>query len=255
MPGGCYKDPETHHLGCRVPDYTCPAGVTGYQCLGDRRIDCAANGVAWDHDDCSQSKSLYAQPRYCVPNPGGPILECGYTSESCTTPGEVRCLETGTVICRNSVWQGFVPSREIGQSVCDASGIRYDEYQCLHRGYAWCEADQVRRCEKCFGADNDQGGYEDLCVGLTTIAQCEPGACVSLYDGEAFPAWITGCSQPAAECSAAGQSVCIDNRPGYCVAEGVVALDRPCPEIFDVTPTCRVDPGQVDAGVRAVACR
>jgi len=260
MAGGCYKDPSTGQLGCRVPDYTCPSGVTGYQCLGDRRIDCAANGVTWDYGDCSENTSanrtMYTEQdisRHCVQNPGGAILGCGYTNQPCANPGQVQCIAEGTVVCRDSVWQGFVPDRVVH---CDPSSIRYDEPNCTDAAYSWCEEDQVRRCTRCVSYPNVQGTYEYLCVGLTTIAQCEPGACFSHYRNESqtFPDWISGCTQPAAECVTAGQSICIENRPGYCVAAGTVALDRDCRAIFADTPICETTTGSPDAGVPGARC-
>jgi hypothetical protein len=181
------------------------------------------------------------------------MLACGYTNESCATPGEVRCLGDGTVVCRDSVWQAFVPSSIAGQSLCDASSIRYDMWSCSNVGFSWCEADQVRRCDKCISYDV-QGTYEYLCVAFTTIAQCEPGACSTHVDESRIPGWITGCSQNAVECSAAGQTVCMSNRPGYCLAEGVVALDRSCSEIWDVTPVCAVKVSSADPTLNHATC-
>lgn len=242
QPGGCYEDPKTHDVGCRVPDYTCPEGVTGYQCLGERRIECE-NGVAWDHDDCSQYITPDAPAHHCVENPGGEILACGYTNERCTTPGEVRCLGQGTVICRDSVWQGFVPSSAVGQKVCDASSIRYDMGWCSTRASTWCEADAVWLCDNCVDYEVAREPAEDLCVGFTKLAQCEPGTCVR-HPNDRFPNLVTGCQESAVECLYADQPVCIGDRPGYCVAAGVVALDRPCSELWDLTPICKatVDP-------------
>lgn len=253
MPGGCYKNPATGGVGCRVPNYICPEGVTGYQCLAERRIECGANGVAWDHNDCSQYIIPDAPPRHCVENPGGEILACGYTNERCATPGEVRCLGEGTVVCRDSVWQAFVPSAKVGQSVCDASSVRYDMLGCSHVDFTWCEEDQVRRCDRCVDY-RIQGTDEYLCASFTSLVQCEPGACSSHYDDSGFPEWLTGCSQDAVECSAAGQSVCIGDRPGYCLAEGVVAVDRRCSEIWDVTPTCEMNLSSVDPKLDRVTC-
>jgi hypothetical protein len=242
MPGGCYIGPQKGG-GCRVPDYTCPSGVTGYQCLGDRRIQCGVDGTAWDYHDCSQDTTQGAPTRHCVENPEGEMLACGYTNKACATPGEVRCLGEGSVVCRDSVWQGYVPSTAVGQSACDASSIRYNMGWCSTRDSTWCEADEVRLCDKCVV----YGDYESLCVEFTVLAQCEPGAC-SGHGNDVFPSHLTGCRQSAAECSSAGQPVCIADRPGYCVEPGVVALDRPCSEIFELTPICKTHVDKTDPG-------
>jgi hypothetical protein len=245
MPGGCKAGNDFGYKGgvsCRVPNYTCPAGVTGYQCLGERRVKCEGNGAARDYGDCSQHTIPNAPPRHCVENPGGEILFCGYTSERCTTPGEVRCLGDGTVVCQDSVWRRFVPSAVVGQSVCDASKIRYDMGWCSTSESTWCQSDEVRLCDKCVdyrSPEIDTG--EQLCVASTRLAQCDPGACFSHSNGWGFPKVLTGCAKSAPECSSASQNICAGDRPGYCVAPGVVILDRPCSEIWNLRPNCEVN--------------
>jgi hypothetical protein len=242
MPGGCYKNVATGSIHCIVPKHTCPVGATGYQCLGDRRIDCATDGLAWDEGDCTWSAGPDAPSLHCVPNLGGEALPCGYTTEQCTTPDEIRCMGNGTVICRDSVWQAYVPSASAGQAVCDASKIRYTTCESgnVTGEFTWCEGDQVLRCDECVGYSDAQTKGETLCVAFTKLAQCEPGACIS-HDNNGFPSTIAGCKEPASECSSAGQIVCRGDRPGYCVTKGIVALARPCSEIWAVTNACELD--------------
>lgn len=181
----CYKDPRTGTFGCHVAEYTCPAGSTGYQCHGNRRIDCSSSGVAWDLGDCTGAAGSGAPTMTCVPNPGGKTLPCGYTTEKCTTPDEVRCLGNGVVVCRESVWQAYVPNTTTGQSTCDASKIRYGRCKAGSNAQydSWCEGDQVLHCDRCVlyrDAQTDQ----HLCVAFTAVATCQPGDRVSDLDEE-----------------------------------------------------------------------
>jgi hypothetical protein len=254
MPGGCYKDSKSKYGAyCRVPLYTCPAGVTGYRCLEDRRIYCEANGVARDHDDCSTWPNDPSAPElHCVEDPAGGLPGCGYTTERCTTPGDVMCLGNGTVECgQDFLWQSFVPSTAAGQSVCDASKIRYR--YCVNRDPTgptadatddtWCEGDQIVRCDKCVEYSGQPNNSIRLCVSFTAIASCQPGTCTSSSnDVWVTPMRITGCQEPAPECTAEGQFICRGERPGYCSAPAVVALDRPCSEIWSLSRACEIDP-------------
>jgi hypothetical protein len=173
-PGNCYGNPRTGTSGCSVPGYTCPAGTTGYQCHGDRRIDCLSGGVAWDLGVCNWSAGPGAPSMTCVPNPGGEVLPCGYAAEKCTTPGEVRCLGNGAVVCRESVWQAYVPNTTTGQSVCDASTIRYGRCTAGSepRYDSWCEGEQVLHCDRCVQY-SDEWTYQHLCVAFSVVATCQ----------------------------------------------------------------------------------
>jgi hypothetical protein len=254
MPGGCYNDP-TSKLGayCRVPLYTCPAGVTGYRCLEDRRIYCEANGVARDEGDCSTwPHDPAGPPLHCVEDPAGGMPGCGYTTERCTTLDEVMCLGDGTVECgKDFLWQSYVPSSATGQSVCDASKIRYTD--CVTRNPAyptfvpedrtWCEGDQIVRCDKCVEYSGRPNNSIRVCASVVAIASCEPGTCISGINKDASgpPSRITGCREPAPECTEAGQVFCRGDRPGYCSEPGFAALDRPCSQIHSHTQACSVD--------------
>jgi hypothetical protein len=242
MPGGCSMDPRTGSYGCRVPEYTCPAGVTGYQCLGDRRIDCAADRVAWDRGDCTEVASPGTSKMHCVANPGGEMLPCGFTTEPCATPGEVRCMGNGTVVCRDSVWTAYVPSAAVGQAACDANKIRYSGcgQRSWPQAHTWCEGDQIFQCDDCVDYYDDARTWgEYLCVSFTPIAECRPGTCFSHVDN-AFLMTVIGCQEAASECSASGQIVCRGDRPGYCSGSGTAVLGKPCYENGSMTAECQL---------------
>ena len=223
MPGGCQKS-SCGALSCVVPGYTCPSGVTGYTCLGNRRISCEADGVAGDLGDCGELQ--------CVENPGGDRLICGYLKERCYTPDEVRCLGEGSVVCSDSVWGHFLSNQEAGQETCDITYAPYCNDAASGEGATWCEGDDLLTCERCL----DHG----RCAKRTRLATCSPGACLDYVTRDfTRPLWMwensiqrfAGCATDTAVCAPGEDMRCLGDIPAYCLPDGRALAGMTCTDV------------------------
>jgi hypothetical protein len=231
-PNEC-REPLNDLPRCVIPGLTCPTSNLGYQCMGERRIDCFANGWVADYGSCSSLSSQqtqYDEGPYCVENPGGDVLPCGWKREGCSVDGEVRCFEDGSAICRNGVYMDFRSNTEAGQIVCDVTKV----VGCWE-GRTWCEGDVLRRCDSCLDRLR--------CLKVSTEAICNPGAC-SAYQP---PGWLVeatpqdrdylpmGCTVAAPECVAGVSHACQNGAPVFCASPGVGVVAMSCEEIRSVT--------------------
>lgn len=224
---------------CLLPGVTCPTANLGAQCLGQRRIDCLANGRVADYGTCSSAGDAGVGPAYgpyyCVENLGGPVLGCGWEPGRCDVEGEVRCFDDGSAICTQNVYQRFISNAEAGQQVCDVTQMK----GCWN-GKTWCEGDVLKRCDRCLDRAR--------CVEASTQAVCNPGACVS-YEP---PVWMhdayeakqeggnsppTGCAVDLPECSSGTGMVCADGSPAFCSGVGKAVVALSCADIQSVMGT------------------
>ena len=229
---------------CILPGMQCPTPNLGYQCMGEHRISCLAGGLVEDvgacpvpvtegspisHDWWGYCKEDVDEVRaecrptkapYCVENPGGQPLACGWKKERCSVEGEVRCFEDGSAICTGQVYTGFVANTATGQTVCDVTKV-----EGCWDGKTWCEGDVVKRCDQCLG--------ENRCLKITTQAVCDPGMCTDYQ----YPWWVAearqtvhddaaGCAVAVPECDGRTETVCVGDKPAACVGpgKGVIAL-------------------------------
>jgi hypothetical protein len=223
---------------CLLPGATCPTANLGYQCMGQRRIDCLASGRVVDYGMCPPASEAGLEPfygSYCVENPGGPSLNCGWEPGRCDVDGEVRCFDDGSAICREHIWLYFRSNAETGQVVCDVTQMN----GCWN-GKTWCEGDVLKRCDRCLDRSR--------CLKVSTQALCNPGACVN-YDP---PAWMvdafeakqeggnsppTGCAVDLPECSSGTGMACADGTPAFCSGAGKAVIALSCADIQSVMGT------------------
>jgi hypothetical protein len=244
-PSECKEVTGQGHL-CILPATTCPTANLGYQCMGDHRIRCLPGGrvedigacprplppgsPTWSSNSCtsdvneSQEECYPPKAPYCVENPGGEALACGWKKEMCSVEGEVRCFEDGSAICAGHVYTAFVSNSAAGQSVCSVTPVEH-----CWKGKTWCEGDVLKRCDRCLG--------EHRCSQVTTEMVCEPGACTAY----AFPTWLgrasqtiprdaMGCAIAAPACVDATGTVCAGDRPAVCVSPGKAVVALSCSE-------------------------
>ena len=217
---------------CVIPGFACPTSNPGYQCMGERRIECLANGQVADDGSCSfltESQVRDGEGPYCVENPGGTMLACSWKRETCAVEGEVRCFDNGSAICKGNVYLDFKSNSEAGQQVCDVT--RVDD---CWNGRTWCAGDVLKRCDKCLDSSR--------CLKVFTEAVCEPGACT----GYKPPAWLVeakydlgdplpmGCAVDAPDCSGSSGMVCVAGAPGLCAGAGKAVVAMSCAEIQSV---------------------
>jgi hypothetical protein len=241
VPGGCYIGPQKGGT-CILPDTPCPTANLGYQCMGEYRIRCLPDGrvedigacpvpvtagspitgtCATDVDETRQECRPYKAP-YCVENPGGEALACGWRKERCDVEGEVRCFEDGSAICSGHVYTGFVANTVTGQAVCDVTKVP----NCWN-GKTWCEGDVLKRCDQCLG--------QSRCLKVSTQAVCDPGACTKyeyswwLADlHRSVPQDAMGCGVEAPECDGTRDTVCVGDKPAACTEPGKAVIALAC---------------------------
>ena len=158
---------------------------------------------------------------YCVENPGGQALACGWRKEMCHVEGEVRCFEDGSAICSGHVYTGFVANTVTGQTVCDVTSVP----NCWN-GKTWCEGDVLKRCDQCLG--------QSRCLKVSTQAVCDPGTCTkykySWWLGDAHQDYpeAMGCAVVFPECDGTRESVCLGDKPAVCTEPGTAVIALPC---------------------------
>lgn len=229
--GECRDIPPLGPL-CVLPGASCPTTALGYQCMGERRIVCYADDLVVDRGLCtalSPDRIHDGEGPYCVANPGGTVLACGWSPEKCNTEGEVRCFDDGSAICKGNVYRDFRSNAEAGQSVCDVTRVD----NCWN-GKTWCEGDVLKRCDKCLD--------EARCLKVSTQAVCSPGACTTYQP----PAWLVeagtdsgksdaaGCVVDAPECSGLTGMACVGEGPAMCTGAGKAVVALSCAEIQSI---------------------
>ena len=235
---------------CILPGVACPTANLGYQCMGDQRIRCLPDGHVEDigvcprpvtpdssrarwrdvcDSDVDETLCTPSKAPYCVENPGGDALACGWKKERCDVEGEVRCFEDGSAICSGQVYTRFAANSLTGQAICDVTRVE----NCW-KGKTWCEGDVLKRCDKCLG--------EHRCSQVATEAACDPGSCTDY----AYPTWMfwaprtmpgdgdaMGCAVAVPECRDATGTVCVGDRPAACVSAGQAVAALSCREFHD----------------------
>jgi hypothetical protein len=201
--------------------------------MGEQRIGCYSDGSVVDYGTCPELAE-YGEGPYCVENPGGEILRCGWAKDRCDTDWDVRCLEDGSAVCWEGVYQRFVSNAEAGQLVCDITKVKG-----CWEGKTWCEGDVLKRCDQCLDGLR--------CLEVSTEAVCSPGGC-SAYQP---PDWLymanpssgeipvdylpMGCTVDAPECVPGVTHVCQSGAPVFCAAAGVGVVAMTCEEIRSIT--------------------
>lgn len=233
---GCADVPGKNPV-CLLPGVTCPTANLGYQCMGQRRIECLADGRVGNYGLCpppSDAGGALSYGPYCVENPGGPALNCGWEPQRCDVEGEVRCFADGSAICRGNIYLYFRSNAEAGQLVCDVTQMN----GCWN-GKTWCEGDVLKRCDRCLDGSR--------CSKVSTQSVCSPGACVRY----APPAWLAdayqqtregkpppmGCAVDLPECGGATGMVCTDGTPALCASVGKAVIALSCADIESVMGT------------------
>ena len=245
-PSQCGEASERGHI-CILPNTMCPTANLGYQCMEDQRIRCLPDGQVEDIGACPRpvtpdsSRATWrdvcdsdvdetlctpSKAPYCVENPGGDALACGWKKEMCNVEGEVRCFEDGSAICSGHVYTRFAANSVTGQATCDVTRVE----NCW-KGKTWCEGDVLKRCDKCLG--------EHRCSQVATEAVCDPGSCTDY----AYPTWMfwaprtmpgdgdaMGCAVAVPECRDATGTVCVGDRPAVCVSAGQAVAALSCRE-------------------------
>jgi hypothetical protein len=214
---------------CVIPGLTCPTSNLGYQCMGEQRIDCLANGRVADYGTCSSltpRQVLDGEGPYCVDNPGGSVLACSWKRETCDVEGEVHCFDDGSAICKSNVYLDFKPNTETGQLVCDVAKVD----DCWN-GRTWCDGDILKRCDRCLDSSR--------CLQVSIEAVCNPGACA----GYQPPSWLVpakynigdplpmGCTVDVPECAGKTGMVCKEGSPAICAGPGKSVIALSCAEI------------------------
>jgi hypothetical protein len=212
---------------CALAGVTCPTDRLGYQCLDERRVECLANGMVMDDGTCSPQtdwQSLAGKGPYCVENPGGQILPCGWKRQKCTNEGEVDCFEDGSAVCRQGVYQDFLPNDKATYATCVATPLA----SCWG-GKTWCDGDVLKRCDRCTDAQT--------CASTTIEAICDTGACAAYPR----PRWMVeswvpddllyGCVVDCPACVGGSTMACVDGTAAACVGNGKAVAGLSCAEI------------------------
>ncbi len=215
---------------CVIPGLSCPTSNLGYQCMGEQRIGCYSDGSVVDYGSCPALRSQYDEGPYCVENPGGDVLRCGWKKERCDTDWDVRCFEDGSAVCWEGVYRRFVSNAEAGQLVCDVTKLGG-----CWEGKTWCEGDVLKRCDRCLDGLR--------CLEVSTEAVCSPGGC-SAYQPPGWLYWANptggeipmdylpmGCTVDAPECVPGVTHVCQNGAPVFCASAGVGVVAMTCEEI------------------------
>jgi hypothetical protein len=217
-PNSCFEG------SCVLAGVTCPTATLGYQCLGEHKVWCLANGMVEDEGVCAPSRdgSMYSvEGPYCVENPGGSVLDCGWKKERCTTEDEVRCFDDGSAQCIRNVYQAFMPNDKAGQATCAPTPLS----NCW-AGKTWCEGDVLKRCDRCLD--------EQTCGSVTIESTCSPGACAPYPR----PSWMVepsvdddtlyGCATYTPACVGTTAMACAGDAPATCVADHLAVVGLSC---------------------------
>jgi hypothetical protein len=219
---GCVEDTYTS-ASCILKGAVCPTNTLGYQCLGERRVICLENGLVTDEGACSPQTLQQQQivGPYCVENPGGAMLNCGWKKERCTNQGELGCFEDGSALCLSGVYQAFWPSDKGGQAVC--SRIPMDN---CWAGKTWCEGDILKRCDRCL--------TNETCGSTTVERTCAPGSCVAYPPPSGMnvsDAFLYGCRIDSPSCTGNRSTVCSGDSLATCVDVGKAVVGLSCPAV------------------------
>jgi len=212
---------------CILDGITCPTDTLGYQCLGERKVWCLDNGMVEDQGACPTYTDgiMYSvQGPYCVENPGGAILACGWKKERCTTEDEVRCFDDGSASCAGNVYQAFVPNEKASQATCIDTPVA----NCWG-GKTWCEGDVLKRCDICKDAQT--------CGSITIEATCSAGGCVPYPR----PPWMVeslgkndtmyGCVLDSPACDGSTGMACMGDTAATCIGNGLAVGGLSCTEV------------------------
>ena len=209
---------------CVLPGTTCPTDTLGYQCLGERRVVCLANGMVADEGLCSSDQKQIGWGPYCVENAGGAILACGWKKEKCTTQGEVGCFDGGSAICADNVYQYFQPNDKASQASCISTPVA----NCWS-GKTWCEGDVLKRCDRCVD--------EQTCGSITIEATCNVASCAPYPR----PSWMRepwvkddtlyGCVLDSTACVGGTGMACVDGMAATCIEAGKAVAGLSCAEV------------------------
>jgi hypothetical protein len=219
--GACFEG------GCVIAGASCPTATLGYQCLGEHKIWCLANGMVRDEGVCpaySDGRMYSVQGPYCVENPGGSVLNCGWEKERCTSEGEIRCFDDGSAECIGNVYQAFVPNDKAGQAVCAPTPLP----KCW-AGKTWCDGNALMRCDRCVD--------EQTCGSVTLEATCGQGLCVAyprpawMVEPSVVDAALYGCATYTPGCVGSTTLACAGDAPATCIGEHLGVVGLTCPEI------------------------
>ena len=226
-PGSVCFNTSERSAQCLLQGATCPTDTLGYQCLGERRITCLPNGLVTDEGLCSPqtpAQKQGGQGPYCVENPGGSILPCGWKKEKCANEGQLTCFDDGSALCVSSVYQYFSLNNKGSQATCSDIPLS----NCW-AGKTWCEGDVLKRCDRCLGPET--------CESVTVEATCSAGACVP----HPTPSWMKkvasvqdttlyGCAVDNTSCAGRTGMACVDGSAASCIDGGKTVVGLSCAE-------------------------
>jgi hypothetical protein len=232
-PGGCKM--VNGSAVCALPTIRCPHDYLGYQCMGEERVYCHGPDIVEAWGGCGALDQRWLDQGwgpFCVENPGGQPLPCGFRDSRCEKEWELQCFGEGSAVCLGSVWRYFVSNEKAGQTTCDVSAIRGG-----WKGKTWCEGDIVRLCLK--------STPEMRCTDIINLMTCAPGTCTTYPSplGENISpttedkAAFAGCLTDAPDCTGGKRTSCVGDMLAGCVANGKAAVTMSCADIGSVWGT------------------
>lgn len=209
---------------CVLTGAVCPTANLGYQCLGEHRVICLANGLVTDEGACSpqtpSQRRDWVGP-YCVENPGGAVLSCGWKKDKCSNEGQMTCFDDGSAMCAGGVYVYFVPNNKGREATCSPTPLA----NCWI-GKTWCEGDVLKRCDNCLGSE--------ACGSITVEAICGAGECVPYprppWMGTSVDEVLYGCAADSTACRGRQGMVCVNDAMATCV-DGKAVVGLTCSEL------------------------